>query len=237
MSATKLLSNFPDLKEFYPQGGGRRYVTPEGHQYPSVTTVIGAQSDKTGLDEWRARVGDKEADRISRKARNRGQLLHDICEKYALGEEGFDAGYFPDVIAMFESMRYVFDEDVTEVVGTEIPMYSDHLETAGRTDLVAKYKNRLAIIDYKNSMKPKKAEWIRNYFIQTSVYCVMFEERTGVPIADIVIIMAIEGNPRAEVFHGKRDEFIGDFIQMRKDYAKGRYFNYNSRFSGAPDSV
>ena len=99
----------------------------------------------------------------------------------------------------------------------EKSLYSDHLQTAGRVDCIAEFDGRLSVIDFKTSSKPKSAEWITNYFCQGSAYAVMYEERTGIPIDTVTILMAVEGND-AQLFQVKRDDFIEKYIDIRKRY-------------------
>ena len=105
----------------------------------------------------------------------------------------------------------------------EKTLYSDHLKSAGRVDCIGEFDNKLSVIDFKTSSKPKTENYITNYFMQGSAYAVMFEERTGIPISNIVIIMAVEGN-EAQLFQTKRDNYIEQFKELRK-----RYENENTK--------
>lgn len=196
-------------------GGGRHYITPKG-PYPSITTVLGVLS-KQGIAEWRARVGEAEANRISTQAARRGTNVHQMCEDY-VNNELDKTKFLPHEKAMFNSIKHVLDESLGLVYAQECPLYSDYLGIAGRVDCVAEYDGRLSIIDYKTSGKMKKKEWIGNYFQQASAYCVMFEERTGIPVDQIVIVVAVESEDKAQVFVEKRDNYIGECINTIKKY-------------------
>lgn len=196
-------------------GGGRHYITPNG-AYPSITTVLGVLS-KQGIAEWRARVGDEEANRISTQAARRGTNVHQMCEDY-VNNELDKTKFLPHEKAMFNSIKKVLDEKLGLVYAQECPLYSDYLGIAGRVDCVAEYNGRLSIIDYKTSGKMKKKEWIGNYFQQASAYCVMFEERTKIPVDQIVIVVAVENEDKAQVFVEKRDNYIGECIETIKKY-------------------
>lgn len=196
-------------------GGGRHYITPKG-PYPSITTVLGVLS-KQGIAEWRARVGEAEANRISTQAARRGTNVHQMCEDY-VNNELDKTKFLPHEKAMFNSIKRVLDESLGLVYAQECPLYSDYLGIAGRVDCVAEYNGRLSIIDYKTSGKMKKKEWIGNYFQQASAYCVMFEERTGIPVDQIVIVVAVESEDKAQVFVEKRDNYIGECINTIKKY-------------------
>lgn len=178
---------------------GRIYETPDGRKYPSITTVLSGASDKTFLEEWKKRVGEEEANRIVRKSSNRGTNLHTACEQYLLNElTSFRMQkMMPDVKEFFLQLRPHIDANVGKVYGIEQPLYSHNLGIAGRCDCIAEWNGKLSIIDYKNSRKEKKEEWIQNYFIQCTAYAEMFGEITGMEIEQIVVAIAVEdGQPQ-----------------------------------------
>jgi CRISPR/Cas system-associated exonuclease Cas4 (RecB family) len=193
---------------------GRKYTTPEGKQYPSITTVLG-HGNKEWLQQWRDRVGAAEADKISRFAANRGTELHDCLEKY------LDNETVPKMMPMAQSgfnkiSRYL-DKYLGEIWAQEVPLYSDYLRLAGRVDLIAELNGSVAIIDFKTSRKIKKKEWIEDYFLQMTAYSIMWEERTGIPISKLVIVMDIDYQaPR--VFIEKRDNWAKKLITRIRDY-------------------
>jgi len=194
---------------------GRFYDTPKGW-YPSITTVLGVLS-KEGIAEWRRRVGEDEANRISTQAARRGTNVHQMCEDYVNNELDMKP-FLPHERAMFLSIKKVLDKRLGLVRAQECPLYSDYLGVAGRVDCVGDFDGRLSIIDYKTSGKLKKKEWIGNYFQQAAGYAVMFEELTGVPIDQIVIVVGVEGETDAQVFVEKRDNYIHTFIDTIKIY-------------------
>ena len=194
--------------------GKRHYITPKGN-FPSITTVLSVLSRK-GIAEWRARVGEAEADKIGRIACGRGTNVHLMCEQY-VNNELDESKFMPDVKAMFNSIKPILKERIGEVYAQEMPMWSSYLGVAGRVDCIAEFDGKLAVIDYKTASKTKKKEWISSYFQQASAYCVMFEERTGIPIDKIVIIVAVaDGEP--QVFVEKRDNYILDCMNTIKQY-------------------
>jgi len=195
--------------------GKRLYKVPSGELYPSVTTVTGLHS-KEGIAKWRQRVGEAEANRISTKAANRGTKVHKMCEDY-LNNKLLMENFMPDSIGLFRQIKPYIDKYVDIVYGIECPLYSDHLRVAGRTDCVANFDGKPAIVDFKTASKPKEEHWILNYFMQCSAYAVMFEERTGIPIPRIAILVAVE-NDQPQLFVKKRNEYIDMFISYRKKY-------------------
>ena len=203
--------------------GKRFYKTPEGLLYPSVTTIT-SQHGKDKILEWRRRVGEEEANRISTKASNRGTKVHKICENYLNNEEDYARTNpahihktMPDSIAMFKSLQPLLDEHVNNIHALEIPLYSHHLKVAGRVDCIAEYDGKLSIIDFKTSGKLKEESWIKGYFMQCSAYAVMYEERTGIPVSQIVIMIAVDSE-HPQVFIRKRNDYIKDFISYREAY-------------------
>ena len=127
--------------------GKRFYKTPEGLLYPSVTTIT-SQHGKDKILEWRKRVGEEEANRISTKASSRGTRVHKICENYLNNEEDYARKTMPDSVAMFKTLQPLLDEHVNNIHALEIPLYSHHLRVAGRVDCIAEYDGKLSIIDF-----------------------------------------------------------------------------------------
>jgi len=199
------LLHLPSLNRVDAEGG-RYYLLPDGTKLPSVTTVLGWNKGDS-LKEWRKRVGEEEANRISTKAATRGTKLHAVCEDYmnnkTIDIKKLDIGTYD----LFSSIVDILNESIDEVYAIETQMYSRHLGVAGTVDLVAKFRNKRSIIDFKTSNRPKKQEWIDDYFMQTSIYAVMYEELTGIPIPNLVIIIAVD-NDSPQVFTQKRDQWI-----------------------------
>ena len=190
------------------------YVTPDGEKYPSVTTVL-SDYKKDAIIQWRKQVGEQQANKISTQASRRGTKVHKLCEDYLNNESTFK-DYTPDNVEMFKSIQPTLNE-IEIVYAQERTLYSHHLKTAGRVDCVGKFRGKPHIIDFKTSNKPKKWEWIDNYFMQGSAYSVMWEEMTGVPIPYIAIIIAV-ADDSPQVFVENRDTWINKFIEVRQGY-------------------
>ena len=195
--------------------GGRVYTTPEGNKYSSVTTVLG-ELIKANIQEWRKSIGEEEANKITGKASRRGTRLHSICESYIKNEDGYLEGQLPDVLAMFQSIEPILKR-INNIHGVELGLYSDHLKLAGRTDLIAEFDGRLSVIDYKSSAKRKKYEHCYNYFAQCTAYAIMYEERTNIPIDQVVIIVAVESE-EPQLFIEKRDSWVHRIWEAQKMY-------------------
>ena len=171
---------------------GRYYITPNGERLPSVTTVLGRKLDKTGLLEWRARVGEVEANKISTQAANRGTAIHLIAEKYLLNQDEYPPKTMPVNMTMFKGIQKKLDEHVDVVNALEAPLYSLKLNAAGRTDCVAEWDGIPSIIDFKTSRRIKDESHIFSYFLQATAYSIMFEELTGLNIPQFVILIGVD---------------------------------------------
>ena len=203
------------------EDGSRKYTTPEGKSYPSVTTILSHSTDKSFLVKWRKRVGEEEANKIVKKSSGRGTKLHSICEKYLLNElnDMKIRMMMPDIKDFFLQLRPHIDKNVGNVYGLEQALYSDRLRMAGRTDCIAEWDGKLSIIDYKNSIKEKREDWIQNYFIQCTAYAEMFEDRTGLPIEQIVVAIANEeGTP--QIFIREKSKYVGELNRYIENYWK-----------------
>ena len=195
---------------------GRKYKTPEGVNLPSITTVLSILS-RDSIAKWRKRVGEAEANRISYRASTRGTSVHEICEKYVNNDPNFKEGYTPDIIGSFLDLKPILDERLTKVFAQEAPLYSNHLGVAGRVDCVGIFDGKPSIIDYKTSMKPKRLDWIKNYFMQEAAYAIMWEERTGQPITQLVTIISVD-NSEPQVFIEHRDNWVRPLLETIAQY-------------------
>lgn len=171
------------------ENGKRLYVTENGDKYPSVTTVLSYFSRK-GIAEWRNRVGDETANKISTQAATFGTAVHDIAEKYTLGELDVKKAN-PIALAAFRTIQPYLDDYVDEIYGIELRMYSDELRVAGTSDLICRYNGKNTLLDFKTSRKRKTKEQIKTYFMQCAVYSIMVKERYGMDIEQAVILMAV----------------------------------------------
>jgi len=197
--------------------GKRHYLTEDG-ALPSITSVLSVLS-RAGIAEWRKRVGEAEANRISTQAARRGTNVHQMCEDY-LNNELEEKKFLPHERAMFAGIKRQLDERVGIVYTQETPLYSKYLGVAGRVDCIAEFDGRLSVIDFKTAGKLKEKRYIENYFQQAAAYCVMFEERTGIPVDKIVIMIAVENEDNAQVFIEKRDHWIADLQETIKIFNK-----------------
>jgi len=209
----KILSPYP-YKEFKRTSvdGKRLYENPWGDPVPSVTTILSdtqPAEKRQALANWRKRVGTEEAQRITTTAANRGTVMHNILEHWALGEyETYDPGnniVHKQAKAMAKVVVENIENDVDEIWGTEVNLVAKELY-AGTTDLVGVYKGYPTIMDFKQTNKPKKREWIDDYFLQGVAYANAHNEMYGTTIDRIAIFMC-SGDCEWQLFECGPDEF------------------------------
>ena len=218
--------NIPEIKA-KTTDGVRLYETPEGKFYPSITTVL-KNRDKQGLFEWRQRVGEDVANYVARTAATRGTQVHHFCEKYLNNLEDTDdwneykKGRFLSH-CLFSQLKPYLNKSIGLVHCQEQALWHNYYKVAGRVDCVGKWNGKDSIIDWKTSRKEKKKEWISNYFMQASAYAIMWEERTGQPITNTVVIMDVDDNEPL-VFKEHRDNHIKLLIDTKKEYDRRKLF-------------
>lgn len=196
---------------------GRQYVGDDNIPVPSVTTVLDKTSDKTALIAWRKRVGEEEANRVSRESAGLGTKVHDAIEKHILGEEVSFGTNMVSVMAkeMSEVMIKEGFTNVDEVWGTEIGLIAPGLY-AGTTDCVGMHNGEQAIIDFKTSKKIKKEEWIEDYYLQCCAYAMAHNEMYGTNIKKGVILMVSRDNKFKEfVIEGARFDMYCELWTQR----------------------
>ena len=196
--------------------GTRVYETPDGSYYPSVTTITG-QMNKKAINEWRARVGEKVANQITKQASARGTSIHKLCEHYILGTMD-DVKIMPSNKEMFSSMANHLAETIGKVYAVEGFLYSDFLRSAGQVDMIAEYNGVLSVVDFKTSKKKKNPDWIENYFVQEAAYSFMFEERTQLQVGQLVTVIGVDGEDEPQVFiknTKERNQYLLKFLELR----------------------
>ena len=197
--------NLPEIKATTTDGV-RLYETPEGNKYPSITTVLSVRNKK-GLHDWRKRVGEDVANYVARKAANRGTAVHHMCEDYLnndFDEEKHKKKFLPYVL--FNQLKESVLQKIDNVNAQECGLYSDKYKVAGRVDCIAEYDGKLSIIDFKTSSKERSDDWNESYYIQASAYAEMFEERTGIAIDQVVILVVTE------------DGVVQEFVKNKTEY-------------------
>lgn len=207
--------------DFKIVNGDRIYQTPDGKFYPSVTTVL-SQHTKQGIMEWRKRVGEEEANKISRQAAVRGTKFHNMVEQF------LNNSYGQESLSVLDQELYKLTipelKKINNIRALEAPLYSHHLRLAGRVDCIAEYEGKLSIIDFKTSRREKDKEHILHYFMQASAYAIMFEELTNIPINLLTIIIAVDDG-FIQTFQAKRDDFVESLLYYRDLYEMEKNFS------------
>lgn len=167
---------------------GARYYTVNGRPMVSITSVTSWYNKQIFID-WRKRIGEDEANRITKRATSRGTATHSLIENHLLNKEvEFDK---PSPKMLFLQSKETL-KNINNIYALEESLYSEELGVAGTVDCIAEYNGELSIIDFKTAEKPKPRDWIENYFVQAAAYACMFFERTGIPVKKLVIIMTCE---------------------------------------------
>lgn len=217
--------------------GKRHYLLPNGEYVPSVTTVLG-HFKKKQIQEWRNRVGNEEANKISNRASTRGTKFHTLMEKYLSNEPVTNIiteNTMPSLKESFHMMKKEVDKHIDNVYYIEVPLYSTSMRMAGRTDIIAEYDGVLSVIDFKTSAREKKEDHIEDYFLQSTAYALMFEERIGIPIDQIVIMMASDGLPEPQIFVKKTEDYhellLEKIVQYFRENGLPDDFSTNNQYS------
>jgi len=201
------------------ENGQRLYVTESGEKYPSVTTALGALNRKK-IYEWRKRVGADVANKISTQASRAGTAVHHVAEDYVLGQMKEDVN--PIALNTFRTIQPQLDQNVDEIYGVELRMYSDVLKTAGTADLICRYAGKNTVLDFKTSKRWKTKEEITTYFMQGAAYAQMVEEHYGMKIDQIVVLMAVGGGEGSLVFIEELDNWKSMTHKFFDLYHKGK---------------
>lgn len=201
--------------------GVRYYNLPSGNKkLVSITSVI-SHYKKDFFNKWRKRVGEEEADRITKRATSRGTDTHTLIENYLLNQE------LPRVQPISEHLFSIAKptlQRISDIHALEGSLYSEYLGIAGTVDCIAEFDGELAIVDFKTSKEAKPVEWIEGYYVQCAAYAAMLYELTGIAVKKFVIIMACENGDCAvyEEYDKKKylklllkyiDKFVTDKLQ------------------------
>ena len=204
--------------------GVRYYDIPGESKLVSITSIT-SWINREIFRSWRARVGNEEADKVTKAATSRGTDMHTLTENYLLNEE------LPTVQPLSD---FLFKQSkpqlnlIDNIHAIEKPLYSLRLGVAGTVDCIAEYEGELAVIDFKSSKKPKPRKWIDHYFVQCAAYACMLYEMKEIPVKKFVIIMSCEDGE--VVVYEERNkakyikllsEYIREFVNFKlQEYGK-----------------
>lgn len=219
------LLELPKLERIH-KDGIRYYKVPNStieQTFVSITSVTSFFNQKI-FKEWRNRVGEEEANRITAEATTRGTDTHSLIEAYTSNQQ---------IPVSSEISRNLFNiikpslNRIGKIYGMELGMYSETLGIAGTVDLIAEFDGKLAIIDYKTSKKPKKKEWIEHYFVQAMAYGMMLHELTGMCVKKLVILMACESGDLVVYEEEDLEKYMKLVVKYIKHFIKESTKNGN----------
>ena len=207
--------------------GVRYYDVPDTEGFTKLVSITSVTSwiNREIFRAWRAKVGNEQADKVTKAATSRGTDMHTLTENYLLNEE------LPTVQPLSE---FLFKQSkpqldlINNIHAIEKPLYSLRLGVAGTVDCIAEYEGELAVIDFKTSKKPKPRKWIDHYFVQCAAYACMLYEMKEIPVKKFVIIMSCE-NGEVKVYEERNkakyikllSEYIGEFVNFKlQEYGK-----------------
>jgi len=226
---------------------GKRYYIIGESKLPSVTTVLGAMTDKSGLDAWRKRVGEEKANQISTFSANRGTVMHQLCEYFLLSEKKEhkdklreaqekiipfceEQGFTNEEMVIGRKLFFNFYNNglfdtIDKVIHIEETLYSHQMGGyAGRVDTIYKSKKgELIILDFKSSRKPKKREWIENYYMQIAAYYIAYWDMNKIKPLGGEIWISNEQDGFPQVFNVTFEDIIKygkQFLGMVEKYHK-----------------
>lgn len=241
------MSTQESLQKTVQINGKRYYIINENKKYPSVTTILGSLSDNSGIEMWKKRVGEEEAERVSKYSANRGTVMHQLCEYYLtsseinlddklrdaneklqqfLTEQDFKKDEINAGINLFNNFYNggCFDK-IASVISAEDMLFSHRMGGyAGRVDIIYRDKNSLPVIlDFKSASKPKREDWIENYKLQISAYFIAYWEMTGEKPIGGEIWISNEYDDHPQIFklnHIDLKYYSTKFLKMVKAYHK-----------------
>ena len=210
----------PKLREKRIEGK-RHYISPNGIALPSVTTVLSTMGED-GINAWKARVGEVEANKVSTRALANGTELHSIIESF-LDNKATESFNNPVSQKLFLQAKDILTNKVNNIRAQEVQLYSEGIGIAGRVDCVAEWDGELSVIDFKSARKKKQKSWIKKYFLQATAYAIMFEELTKTKINKLVILISAEDGS-VEAHTENRENWEEQLKAIIEDYKLRKEF-------------
>jgi hypothetical protein len=208
--------------------GVRYYKIPDEEELLRLVSITSVTSHKNRqfFANWRKKVGEEEADKITRQATSRGTDMHTLVEYHLKNEN------LPGVQPLSEFLFKIAKPDlnrINNVYTLEGSLYSKVLGVAGTVDCIAEFDGELAIIDFKTSKKPKPREWIEHYFVQCVAYACMFYELTGIPVKKLVIIMACENGECVVYEERDKSKYIKLLTEYIREFVRDKLESYGKK--------
>ena len=188
-------------------------------KYPGVTRVLGGTKDMTGLDAWRARVGDEEADRILEESRVIGNSLDAIFnESLGVNRDSFDLEAYSGEVGykLFKQLQPTIKR--IDPIGTQLKVWNDHLKYMGYLDCLGIYNGKLTLIDCKNSRKEKREEYLEDYWLQTAGYSIALFEMMGMRPSQVMLMVARRDSPFPQIIVRDLKPYVLPFVRRVNQY-------------------
>ena len=204
--------------------GVRYYDIPGGEKkkFVSITSVTSFRNRKI-FEDWRKRVGEKEANRKTKRATSRGTDMHTLTEYYLKNKDLPTVQPLSDVLFRLAKPEL---NKINNILALEKSLYSEVLGIAGTVDCIAEYDGELAIIDFKTSEKPKPEKWIEHYFVQAMAYGCMLYELTGVMVKKLVIIMSCENGECVVYEQYDKQKYINLLTEYIREFVQHKLNQY-----------
>jgi hypothetical protein len=208
--------------------GVRYYKVPDEEELIRLVSITSVTShfNKEIFVKWRKKVGEEEADRITKAATSRGTDMHTLTEHHLKNEE------LPEVQPISDFLFKIAKSNlnrINNIYALEGSLYSKQLGVAGTVDCIAEYDGELAIIDFKTSKKPKPREWIEHYFVQCMAYGCMLYELTGISVKKLVIIMACENGECVVYEEYDKSKYIKLLSQYIRKFVRDKLELYGTK--------
>ena len=208
--------------------GVRYYTLPSGKKAPSITSITSFYNRQIFIN-WRKKVGEEEANKITKVSTDRGTKFHDLVEKYLSNE---DVNSLKDVLPTTKARWIAARESLNKIDNIhalEKPLYSEYFGIAGRVDCIAEYEGELAVIDFKTSKKIKPEKWLQNYFVQETAYACMYYEMTGISVKKIVTLMVADNGDVKVYEKTNKSDYIKLLTKYIKEFVTHKLGEYGER--------
>ncbi len=205
--------------------GVRYYKVPSNDELIKLVSITSVTSHKNKdfFSNWRKKVGEEKADKITKQATSRGTDMHTLVENYLYNSELPKVQPLSDFLFKIAKVEL---NKINNIHALESSLYSLFLGIAGTVDCIAEYNGELAIIDFKTSKKPKPREWIEHYFVQCAAYACMFYELTGIPVKKLVILMSCENGECVVYEEYNKSKYIKLLTQYIREFVRDKLTSY-----------
>ena len=219
--------NLPQL-ERETIDGVRYYKVPDNDELIKLVSITSVTSHKNRqvFVNWRKKVGEEEADKITKQATSRGTDMHTLVENYLYNRNLPEVQPLSDFL--FKISKSTLNR-INNIHALEGSLYSKQLGIAGTVDCIAEFDGELSIIDFKTSKKPKPREWIEHYFVQCMAYGCMLYELTGIPVKKLVIIMACENGECIVYEERDKTKYIKLLTEYIREFVRDKLESYGTK--------